>query len=63
MDERQRRELFDLWKQGVPFPQLASVVDGFIQEAHASGGSEEAGGGAEGLPVPSGPTPFFLDRG
>jgi hypothetical protein len=37
MDEHQRAELFELWKCGAPFPQLASVVDGFIQDAaHAS---------------------------
>jgi len=33
MDERQRRELFELWKSGVPFPQLSCLVSCFMQDA------------------------------
>ena len=54
MNEQQRARLFELWKRA-PFPEIASAVDAFMQEAvtRASGGSEVAGdylpgGGADG---------------
>ena len=49
LDARERAELFELWKRGAPFPEIAAAVDSFIQDAatRASGASEE-GGGADG---------------
>lgn len=43
MDEQQRKQLFELWRGGASFPEIASTVNGFMQDAatrRASGASE-----------------------
>jgi len=35
LNEQQRVELFEMWKRGAPFPEIASAVSTFMQDAAA----------------------------
>jgi len=60
LNEQQRAELFDMWKRGAPFPEIATVVNGFIHDAAARASLE---GELMGLVKASGPPSLFLGRG
>jgi len=40
MDEQQRAQLFELWRRGAPFPELACAVSRLMQEAVERAGGE-----------------------
>ena len=40
LNEKQRAELFELWKRGAPFPELACAVGRLMQEAVERAGGE-----------------------
>ncbi len=40
MDEREREQLFELWKRGAPFPELVATVNSLIQDAATRNGEE-----------------------
>lgn len=41
MSEEQRHQLFEIWKRGAPFPEIAAAVNGFMQDARRTGGGAD----------------------
>lgn len=53
MDDQQRSHLFELWRRGAPFPEIAVAVNGFMQAAARAAGTNDVGGGVKSIPARS----------